>query len=171
MDTTIDQAKLKVRQWTTAHRQAVLYDENSSTLRDVASGRTIRLPWREVTAFAEKTHPETGEKYLVLVFENGRQIALVDPGGVAFAPSTENSGPLEGLPSVVCLRNFFTLKQRIDHYLYDHRDQEPPRECVDLIMMSIAILDGARRVGFDVSDLEGNLEMTLNELERRRNYR
>ena len=169
MDTTIDQAKLKVRQWTTAHRQSVLYDENSSMLRDVASGRSIRLPWREVTAFAEKTHPETGEKYLVLVFENGRQIALVDPGGVAFAPSTENSGPLEGLPSVVCLRDFFTLKQRIDHYLHDHRDKEPPRECLDLIMICIAILDGAQGVGFDVGDLEGDLEMTLNEIERRRN--
>jgi hypothetical protein len=36
-----------------------------------------------------------------------------------------------------------------------------------LIMICIATLDGARAVGFDVADLEGDLEKSLNELERR----
>jgi hypothetical protein len=35
-------------------------------------------------------------------------------------------------------------------------------------MICIAMLDGARQVGFDVGDLEGDLEISLNELERRR---
>jgi hypothetical protein len=34
-------------------------------------------------------------------------------------------------------------------------------------MVCIAILDGARAVGFDVADLEDELERSLNELERR----
>jgi hypothetical protein len=101
------------------------------------------------------------------LFDNGTQIALVDPGGVAFAPSAVNSGPVENLPPVVCLRDYFTLKQRVDHYLYDHPDDPPPRECLNLIMICIAILDGARAVGFDVGDLEGELEKSLNEVERR----
>ena len=100
------------------------------------------------------------------MFEQGQQIALVDPGGVAFAPSTINSGPVQDLPAVVCLRDFFTLKQRVDHYLYEHRDAAPPRECLDLIMISIAILDGARAVGFEVGDLEDELEKSLHELEK-----
>jgi hypothetical protein len=165
-----DHAKLVIRQWAERHNQAVLFNDESGapfTLLDVASGKNLKLSWRELAAFEEKTHPETGDRYLVLLFDNSQQIALVDPGGVAFAPSTENTGPVQDLPPVVCLRDFVTLKQRIDHYLYDHPDEPPPRECLDLIMICIATLDGARNVGFDVGDLEGELEKSLNELERR----
>jgi hypothetical protein len=163
----IDRAKSAVRQWSDGHKHAVLYDDESSTVLDVASGKSVKLPWREMKAFEEKIHPETHDTYLVLLFENGTQIALVDPGGVAFEPSPINSGPVKDLPPVVCLRDFHTLKQRVDHYLYDHPDEPPPRECLDLIMICIATLDGARAIGFDVNDLEGELEKALNELERR----
>ena len=134
---------------------------------DVAAGKTIPLPWRNVKAFEEKVHPETKDNYLVLLFENGTQIALTDPGGIAFAPSTENTGPLPDLPPVVCLKDFYTLKGRIDHYLYDHSDEPPPKEVLDLVMICIATLDGARAIGFDVGDLEGELEKSLNEIEGR----
>ena len=157
----------RVQLWSDVHKHAVLYDDESSTLIDVSSGKSLTLRWGEVTAFEEKAHPETGNTYLVLLFESGKQIALVDPGGVAFAPSTENSGPAASLPAVVCLQDFFTLKQRIDHYLYDHPDEPPPRECLDAILVCIATLDGARAVGFDVGDLEAALETALKEIERR----
>jgi hypothetical protein len=167
MESVAERARTKVRAWADRHHPAVLYDEPESTLLDVASGKSIRLQWRDLTAFDEKVHPETNNPYLVLLFENGSQLALVDPGGVAFAPLTENTGPLGGLPPVVCLKDFLTLKQRVDHYLYDHPDEPPPRECLDLIMICIATLDGARAVGFDVGDLEGELEKSLKEVERR----
>jgi hypothetical protein len=167
METVQDRAKESLRAWSETHRHVALYDEDRSSLLDVASGKSLRLSWADVSAFEEKVHPETGDRYLVLVFESGKQIALVDPGGVAFAPSTDNSGPVANLPSVVCLRDFLTLKQRIDHHLFDHPDEPPPRECLDLVMVCIAILDGARSVGFDVGDLEGELEKALNEVERR----
>jgi hypothetical protein len=163
----MDGAKAGVESWVAGHPQAVLYDEASATLFDVASGKSLHLRWPEVAAFEERIHPETQETYLALMFENGTQLALVDPGGVAFAPSTVNSGPVQNLPTVVCLRDFLTLKQRVDHYLYEHSDEPPPRECLDLIMICIAILDGARAVGLDVGDLEEQLEKSLNDLERR----
>lgn len=163
----VDQAKAKVREWVQRHRHVVLYDEESSTLLDVASGKSIHLLWPQVKAFEEKVHPETKDTYLVLLFENGSQIALVDPGGVAFSPSTVNTGPLRDLPPVVCLKDFYTLKQRIDHYLYAHLDEPPPRECLDLVMICVAILDGARAVGFSAGELEGELEKSLREIERR----
>jgi len=167
MANVVEQAKAKVRAWTETHRRAVLYDEESSSLMDVTSGKSIRLPWQEVKAFEEKVHPETKDNYLVLLFENGTQVALVDPGGIAFAPSTENSGPVRDLPPVVCLKDFFTLKGRVDHYLYGHPDEPPPKEVLDLVMICIATLDGARAVGFGVGDLEGELEKALNEIEGR----
>jgi hypothetical protein len=167
MDSLVDPARSRVRAWTDAHKHAVLYDDESASLLDVASGKTVGLSWRDLTAFEERIHPETGDPYLILLFENGRQLALVDPGGVAFAPSTENSGPVDGLPSVMCLRDFLALKQRVDHYLYEHAEEPLPRESLDLIMICIATLDGARAVGFDVGDLEGELEKVLGEVERR----
>jgi len=160
-------ARVKTLLWSEAHSHAVLYGDDNSILLDVASGKRLKLSWGDVTACEEKVHPETKNRYLVFLFESGKQIALVDPGGVAFAPATENSGPVQDLPAVVCLRDFLTLKQRIDHYLYDHPDEPPPRECLDMIMICIATLDGARAVGFDVGDLEGELEKSLNEIERR----
>ena len=163
----VDQAKAKVRAWVETHRHVVLFDEESSSLMDVASGKTIHLPWPELKAFEEKVHPETMDNYLVLLFENGTQVALVDPGGIAFTPSTENTGPLRDLPPVVCLKDFFTLKTRVDHFLYDHPDEPLPKEVLDLVMICIATLDGARAVGFDVGDLEGELEKSLKEIEGR----
>ena len=163
----IDQAKAKVRQWAQRHRHAALYAEEDSTPLDVASGKTVQFSWRDVQAFEEKVHPETQDSYLVLLFENGRQIAMVDPGGVAFAPSTTNTGPLSDLPPVVCLRDFQTLVGRIEHYLYAHTDEAPSKECLDLVMICLAILDGARAIGFDVGDLEKQLDKSLRELERR----
>jgi hypothetical protein len=167
MENHIERAKTKVGAWVGAHRHAVLYDEENSSLMDVAAGKTMRVPWGEIQAFEEKIHPETNDNYLVLLFSNGNQIALVDPGGIAFAPSMENTGPLRDLPPVVCLKDFFTLKGRVDHYLYDHPDEPPPKEALDLVMICIATLDGARAVGFDIGDLEGELEKSLKEIERR----
>jgi hypothetical protein len=92
----------------------------------------------------------------------------VQPGGVAFAPSFENSGPLTGLPQAVSLGDFHKLTGRIDHYLIAHAEEPPPRECLDLVMISIAILDGARLAGFDVGDLEEELEKRLREIEKRK---
>ncbi len=168
MESVADGAKLKIREWADQHKHVVLYDEPESTFLDIASGKRIKIAWREVTACEEKIHPETKDAYVVLLFENGNQLALVDLGGIAFAPSTENTGPVQNLPPVVCLRDFFTLKNRVDHYLYDHSDEPPPRECLDLVMICIATLDGARKLGFDVGDLEGELEKSLNEIERRK---
>lgn len=167
MQSRVEQAKVKLSDWLERHRHVVLYDEPSSTLLDVASGKTVSLPWRNLKACEEKIHPETGEAYFVLLFEDGNQIALADPGGVAFPPSDANTGPVRDLPSVVCLRDFYTLKQRVDHYLYGHRDEPVPRECLDLVMICIAILDGARQIGFDVGDLEAELERSLAEVEKR----
>jgi hypothetical protein len=168
VESVVEPAKRKVRSWCDAHRGAVLYDEESATVLDVASGKRTRLSWRDLTAFEEKVHPETNDRYLVLLWDNGKQIALVDPGGVAFAPATENTGTLRDLPPVVCLKDYFTLKKRVDHYLYDHPDDPVPKETLDLIMICIAILDGARAVGFDIGDLEPELEKSLAEVERRR---
>ena len=164
----INSVKVAVRRWAEGHPQAVLYDDEASTLLDVASGKTTKIAWRELAGFEEKQHPETQDAYLVLLFDTGLQLALVDPGGVGFVPSTQNSGLVQGLPAVVCLKDFFALKSRVDHYLQDHPDEPLPRESLDLMMICIAILDGARAAGFNVGDLEETLEKSLDEIEKKK---
>jgi len=162
-----DDAKAKMEHWVRSHADIVLYDPVEQTLMDVASGKTLRFPWRDVEAVEEKTHPETGEPYLVFQLSSGVQLVLVDPGGVAFAPSEVNTGSLHGLPQVVCLRDVGVLMQRVEHQLADHPDDPVPREILDAVMLCIAILDGAREVGFEVGDLEKALDGSLSELEKR----
>src|SRR2546426_442338 len=99
-----DQAKAKVRDWVEKHRHVVLYDDEGSALLDVASGKSTQVPWRELKTFEEKVHPETKEKYLVLLFEDGRQIALVDPGGVRSEEHTSELRHLGNSYSVFCLK-------------------------------------------------------------------
>lgn len=163
----IDEARAKMERWVRSHTDAVLYDPVDETLLDVASGKTLRFPWREVEAFEEKMHPETGAPYLVFLLASGVQVVLVDPGGVAFAPSQVNTGPLPDAPQVVCLRDFGVLLQRVNHQLEAHPDDPVPREILDAVMLCLAVLDGARAVGFDVGDLEQALDASLRELERR----
>jgi hypothetical protein len=168
MASSVEQARERVKAWAEKHSHVVLYDDESSVLMDVASGKSLRLAWGDVKGLEEKVHPETRDIYLVILLESGLQIALADPGGVAFAPSEVHAGPVKDLPPVACLSDFHLLKQRMDHYLYAHPEEPPPRECLDLVMICIAILDGARLVGFDVSDLEGELDKSLREIERRK---
>jgi hypothetical protein len=56
---------------------------------------------------------------------------------------------------------------RIEHELYEHLDRPPTRETLRILMMCIAILDGARAVGFEVGREEKRLEQHLAELEKR----
>ena len=161
------EARAKLERWVKSHRNVVLYDPVEHTLMDVASGKALPFPWRDLEAFEEKIHPETGEPYLVFLLASGVQLVLVDPGGVAFAPSKANTGTLPNLPPVVCLRDFALLLQRVAHHLQHHLDDPVPRDCLDAIMLCIAILDGARAVGFEVDDLEKTLDGSLQELERR----
>jgi hypothetical protein len=82
MESVADGAKAKVREWTDKHKHAVLYDEPQSTFLDVASGKRVKIAWRDLTTWEEKLHPETNDAYIVLLFEDGRQLALVDPVGL-----------------------------------------------------------------------------------------
>jgi hypothetical protein len=157
----------EVKTWCAQKPAAVLCDEKSATLRDVFSGKTLRLP--RVQATEEKTAPNSGEKYLVLLLDDGRQLALASVG-IAFPPELHHSGPLPGMPQTVCWRDFANVTRQIEHALCAHPDQwgvgasrppscEPPgREVLDMLRYCIALCDGARAIGFDVGEEERQLE-------------
>src|SRR5215813_8815871 len=139
---------------------SVLFDEAGESLIDAFSGKAIPLDLKNLVSVEQRTKEGTTEPYLVLTYGDGRQLALADVG-LAFAPDTRSTGELPDLPPVVCFRDYATLLGRLKHELYGHADREPERGTVALVMSCLAILDGARRLGFDVGREEKELETHL----------
>ncbi|HEX9306646.1 MAG TPA: hypothetical protein VF894_04090 [Anaeromyxobacter sp.] len=146
---------------------SVLYDQATSTLLDVFSGKALPLDLARVAAVEERTDTTTRRPYLALRLESGVEVALTD-AGIAFAPVTAGTGPVEGLPPAVCFRDLAAAEGRLEHFLVDHPGEQPEPGHVALFLLCLAIVDGARAAGFDVSPEERRLERLLGELEARR---
>ena len=149
------------------HPGAVLYDATASVVLDVASGKALPLDLGHVAAVEERTDRQTGRPYLAVARDDGTELGLAD-AGVAFAPRTGSMGPLDGLPPVVCLRDLAQAEARLVHALTSHPDEPVDRTLVTLFLFCLAVVDGARAVGFDVGPEERRLERILGELEARR---
>jgi hypothetical protein len=156
-----------LERWAHAHPSSVAYDATSGALVDVFSGRALRLDPGRLAAADERRDRDSGRAYLALRLEDGGELALAD-AGVAFAPSTAASGPLDGLPSAVCFRDLAAAEGRLTHFLLDHPGEPPDRAHLSLFLFCLAVVDGARAAGFDVSADERRLERLLGELEARK---
>ena len=149
------------------HPSSVAYDAQTSTLVDLFSGKALRLDLSAVASVEERVDGETGRPYVAVRRDDGREIALAD-AGLAFAPVTAATGPLEGLPKAVCLRDLSGAEGRLTHFLLDHPGEPPERAHVSLFLFCLAVVDGARAAGLEVSAEERRLERLLGELGARR---
>ncbi len=149
------------------HPGAVLLDATGPAILDVFSGKSLPLDLARIEAVAEARNRDSGAPYLVILRDDGRQVILADVG-VAFAPVADATGPLPGLPAVVCFRDLAATAGRIEHVLVDHPDEPVTRDHLDLFRFLLAIVDGARAVGFDVGPEERRLARILGEIEARR---
>jgi hypothetical protein len=138
-------------------------DGKGALLLEPGSGKSLHVLWDRVAEVVVRTSQQRPAPYLVLVFEDGRQLALADVG-FAFVPSTASTGPLTGLPATFCFRDFWHLLSGAEALL-EHEDEE--RDALSAVMLAIALLDGARTAGFDVSREERTLESVLKRLEER----
>lgn len=145
--------------------RSVLYSEELESLLDVPSGKTLKLPEAEIAALDERIDPKTGLPLLGLLLKDGRAFALADVG-IAFAPVFTNTGELAALPSAVCLNDLRTFVAQLKHDLYSEAGL-PNTGTVRELMCCLAILDGARAIGFEVGAEGNELEWHLKELERR----
>ena len=145
---------------------SVLYDAAASSLTDVFSGKALHLDLTRVVAVEGRADRDTGRPYLAVLRDDGAEIALADPG-VAFAPSTVSTGPIDGLPRAVCFRDLAAAEARLGHSLLDHPGERPERTHLSLFSFCLAVVDGARAAGFEVSAEERRLERLLGEIEAR----
>jgi hypothetical protein len=146
---------------------ALGWDAEAALLLDVAAGKTLRLDWTRVAWLEERADADSGRPYLALALGDGASLALADQG-LAFAPLTTSTGPLPGLPRAACFRDLQAAEGRLTHFLLDHPDDAPERAHLDTFLFCLAVVDGARAVGFDVGPEERRLERILNELEARK---
>ena len=156
-----------VERFVREHPAALLLEPAGPTLLDLFAGKTLPVDWARIEAVAEARNRDTGAPYLVLLRDDGRQVILADVG-VAFEPVLAASGPLPGAPALVCFRDFAATAGRIEHLLVDHPGEPVTRDHLDLFLFLVAVVDGARAVGFDVSPEERRLERILGEIEARR---
>jgi hypothetical protein len=138
-------------------------DGRGARLVEPGSGKELHLRWEEVSQAEEKSSPLRPAPYLLLAFEDGRQLALADVG-FAFAPSIANTGPLPDLPAVLCFRDFRHLAQGVEAFL---EEEGREREALGAILVCIALLDGARAAGLEITREERRLEALLKKLEQR----
>ena len=138
-------------------------DGRGARLLEPGSGKDLRIRWDDLSQTDERTSPLRTSPYLLLVFKDGRQVALADVG-FAFAPSIANTGPLPDLPATLCFRDFRHLSQGIEALLAEDGRE---KEALGGLLLCIALLDGARAVGLDVSREERKLDDLLRKLEQR----
>jgi hypothetical protein len=157
--------KEKVLEFTRRPLSAVvaMEDPHGARLYEPGSNKELAVIWDELDQVEEKKNAQRSAPYLLLVFQDGRQLALADVG-FAFAPSTVNTGPLPDLPPVLCFRDFRQLTSGACGLLSE-KDRE--REALAAVMVCIALLDGARAVGLAVDREEPQLEGLLRQLEDR----
>lgn len=156
-----------VERFAREHPTAVLLEPTGPSLLDLFSGKVLPLDWSRIEGVAEASNRDTGAPYLALLRDDGRQVMLADVG-IAFEPVLSASGPLPGAPALVCFRDFAATAGRIEHLLVDHPGEPVTRDHLDLFLFLLALVDGARAVGFDVSPEERRLERILGEIEARR---
>ena len=144
---------------------AALEDEDGhgARLLEPGSGKELRVRWDEIDQAEEKRSDLRAAPYLILVWHDQRQVALSDVG-FAFAPSTANTGPLPDLPQTLCFRDFRHLSQGIESLLTEDGRE---KEALGGILLCIALLDGARALGLEVSREERRLDKLLKLLEQR----
>jgi hypothetical protein len=163
---TPEEIKAKVLEFCRRPLSAVAAVEDGAQgarLLEPASGKELRVRWGDLSQVEEKQTPLRPSSYLVLLWNDGRQVALADVG-FAFAPSTVNTGPLPDLPQTLCFRDFRHLSQGIDALLAEEGRE---REALGAILVCIALLDGARAAGLEVGREERRLEALLRALEQR----
>ena len=138
-------------------------DGKGVRLLESGTGKELRIRWGEIVQVEERVSPLRPAPWLVLLFEDGRQVALADIG-FAFAPSTIHTGPLPDLPPTFCFADFRHLSQGIEALLAEEGRE---KEALGAILACIALLDGARAAGLDVAREERRLDGLLHELEAR----
>jgi hypothetical protein len=160
-----------IRTWIQRHRFSfeLLEDPKNATapvtVLEKETGKGLSFPLGAVARLEEDRDSVRGGSYLRVVLEDGRSFALTGVGFV-FAPSFVSTGPLPDCPPVASLVDFRRLFGHLEHLVTDVSAGHEA-EALQVILVLIAFIDGARQIGLAVSDEERMLDAELKKLEAR----
>ena len=139
-------------------------DADGVRLLEVETGKSLRIAAPQVAAIESARNAHTGTEYLVLRLESAPPLALADAGFV-FALDTRNTGQLPGAPATMSFRDYRRLYRHVLHLVESPAEAEHRREALDVTLLLIASLDGARAVGLPAQAEEAELEAVVRRLE------
>ena len=162
-----DQVKSMILKWVAQNPGVFAVQEEGAQLHlmEYFSGKQRALIPATIESAELKQNPEKRGDYLVLLLETGHQLVLC-PQGFAFAPDFTNTGPMELPVAVFCMADYQRMYQSLKHLAYDHPEQG--RDGIELVMVLIALLDGARNAGLEVDKETERVEVLLEALEKQR---
>jgi len=155
----------QIKHWIQAHPGIFSLREDGTqlTLLENFSQKEITFQAKQIQEVVPKQNKlKPGEFYLILLLEMGAQLVLAQQGFV-FPPDFSNTGPLPLPSQVYCMQDFQDLYRKLRHV---GAEANRRREALDLIMILIAILDGARAVGLKVDEESRKVEDVLSVLEK-----
>ena len=167
---TGDSARAALRAYLERQPRTFLLEEGKGTapaaVVELATGKRLRFAFGQVLTVEEDRSPASGSRYLRVALDDGRSFALAGIG-IVFAPVFTSTGPLPDCPAAASSQDFTKLLRHLEHLVEAHED-EHQREALQVLMVLLAFLDGARAVGLEVDREERALEPLLDALERRR---
>lgn len=150
--------------WLSTHPGVFSFQEAGGKLLllELSSGKVLTLHRVQVEQLEEKMNTVLpGETYILILLQNGQQLVL-SSHGFAFPPDFINTGPMPLPSQVYCMEDFHHLFNKLKHLASEAERRE---EAIALILLLIAILDGARAVGLEMDQESRGVDFILERLE------
>tara|TARA_B100000959_G_C14527203_1_gene437933 strand:+ start:91 stop:579 length:489 start_codon:yes stop_codon:yes gene_type:complete len=160
----MENALSNIKAWLTKHPGIFACEEEGSelVLMEIATARFLTLNENNIAALEEKKNSELiGQTYMVILFEQGSQLVLSQQG-FAFAPDFSNTGPIPVPSQVFCLQDIYHFLNNLQVVM---EDENRRKEALEITMLLIALLDGARQVGLDMGKEEQQVDTMLKKIE------
>lgn len=151
--------------WLKSHPGVFAFQEEGEKLLllESHSGKSLSLKSGDVDQLEERKNTILpAETYVLILLRNGQQLAL-SSHGFAFPPDFDNTGPMPLPSQVYCMEDFNELFKKLKHLA---SETERRQEALTLILLLIAILDGAKAVGLEVDRESQEVDDILEKLEK-----
>lgn len=136
------------------------------TVLENETGKALRFALGQVLRIEDARSADTGTRYVRVWLDDGRTFALSGIG-IVFLPLTHSTGPVPDLPPTASFADFQKLLRHLQHLVTDHHDGHLA-EALQVLLVLLAFLDGARAIGLSVEAEERTLEPLLTALEKAR---
>lgn len=152
--------------WMRAHPGVFEVHDDTDGVRlvETLTGKPLRLAAEMIDGIETRKNWSSGSEYLALQFFDQPPLALADAGFV-FALDVTNTGPLDGAPPTMSFGDYRKLHTHLLHLIGAPQTSQARREALDISLVLIASLDGARAAGLPTQAEEGELEQCIRRLE------